>query len=79
MTAEERRLLVHALGGTGVYRNYFCAVPDSPNDRTWADLVHAGLAELQGTPSDWLPYNTYVVTTAGKAALTGDMSCQKKP
>jgi hypothetical protein len=51
------------------YRNRFHANPSGEDDKIWSKLVARGFAELAGTPTEHMPYNTYAVTDDGKRAL----------
>ena len=69
MSESGHDMMRHALGWPECYRNHYCATPGTPDDETWAALEKDGMAELVRAPSDWLPYNTYRVTKAGRRVL----------
>jgi hypothetical protein len=70
LTPEQRHVLRHTLGldhrvGCEPYRNHYCA---NEGDPVLAELARRGLMELVSRLKDWLPYDTYRCTDAGRAA-----------
>jgi hypothetical protein len=65
----QRELMIHALAadhGTPYYRNYFAAAPGSANDKEWASLTKAGLAQVIREPQPGIfPDRVYSVTFEG--------------
>lgn len=72
LSEAQRDLMRHTLGldrSKKPFRNHYCANPeDDETCAAWDDLVSRGLA-TKAQPRPWLPYYTYRVTPAGRAAL----------
>ena len=70
MTPEQRRLARHALGlsygGRQSYRNRFCAVRGTPDDRDWRAMTNAGQAWRW--PWGWSGGDFYALTRMGAEA-----------
>lgn len=71
-TSAQRHILRHTLGldrrTTEPFRNHYCA---NPGDQELAEMARQGWVELVSSPNDWLPYDTYRCTEAGRRAAKG--------
>lgn len=71
MTPEQRRLARHALGlaygGRQSYRNRFCAIRGTPDDRDWRAMTDAGHALRY--PWGWSGGDLFVLTRLGAESV----------
>ena len=64
VSKEELCVMIHAQGiksKTPMFRNYFCATPESNCDYIWSSLVGKGVAVLCRVPNEIYNYNMYCV------------------
>lgn len=71
LLGEEIHVMKHALGWPKLYRNHYCAEPNSYQCGIWESLTKRGLAmEAQGVrDNDAYPMRTFAVTDLGTKAL----------
>lgn len=65
LTPRQANVMDHALAYPKQYRNHFCAVPGTPNDKTWTELVELGYAEYVNSPGGDGIHKVYRVTDIG--------------
>lgn len=67
ITSRQANVMDHALAYPNLYRNHFCAVPETPNDDAWLELVEMEYASFLRTDGN---RKVYRVTPQGIEALT---------